>query len=144
MGINPHNRISTEHQKFRGRACRGCRTVLNKREGGMLYQKMCNLWLLIPSPLMTFVKQPGPTGVTPTMILGLLPDQDSTHDLINAKKMANKTNPYWKNRPGRSLLPDTCNCENRINMHCNSWRAILSLPEVTLWHHTRTRRICEF
>ena len=47
-------------------------------------------------PLRTFGKQPGPTGVTPSMILWFLPDQDSTHDLCNAKQMANKTNPYWE------------------------------------------------
>ena len=47
-------------------------------------------------PLRTFGKQPGPTGVTPTMLLWFLPDQDYTHDLCNAKQMANKTNTYWK------------------------------------------------
>ena len=35
-------------------------------------------------------------GVTPTIILWILSAQDSTHNLCNAKQMANKTNPYWK------------------------------------------------
>ena len=96
MGIAPHNIISTKHQKCRGCVPRGCRTIINKREGGTLYQKKRNPWLLIPRPLRTFGKQPGPTGVTKTMLLWFLPAQDSTHDLCNTKQMAKKTNPYWK------------------------------------------------
>ena len=60
--------------------------------------------MLIPMLLRNFGKQPGPTGVTPTMLLWLLSDQNSTHDFSNTKQMANKTNPYCKDRPGRSLL----------------------------------------
>ena len=30
------------------------------------------------------------------MLLWVLPAQDSTHDICNAKQMANKTNPYCK------------------------------------------------
>ena len=86
-------------------------------------------------------QQPGPTGVNLTMILWFLPAQDSTHDLCNANQMANKTNLYRKNRPKRSLPPDTYKRENRIDMHCNSRRASFSLYEVTLWHHTCTRKI---
>ena len=141
MGIAPHNRISTKHQKCRGRAPRGCIKVLNKRKGGTLYQKTRNQRLLIPSPLRTFGKQLGPPGVTPTMLLWFLPAQDSTHNLCNTKQMSNKTNPYWKNRPGRSLLTDTCKNNNRVDMHCNSQRAGFSLFEVNLWHHTCTRGI---
>ena len=127
--------------KYRGRAPRGYRTILNRREGLTLYQKSCNTRLLIPRPLRTFGKQPGPTGFTPIMILWFLHTQDSTHDLCNAKQMANKINPYCENRPGRSLPLDTCKRDNRVDMHYNSRRASLSLTEVTLWHHTSTSRI---
>ena len=96
--------------------------------------------MLISRPLRTFGKQPGPTGVTTTMILWLLPAKYSTHDIWNAKQIANKTNPYRKIRPGNSLTPDTCKRDNRVNMHCNIWKASLSLPEVNLWYHTRTSR----
>ena len=103
------------------------RTILNKWEGGTLHQNMCNPWLLIPRPLKTVGKQLSPTGVTPTMLLWFLPAQDYTHDLCNAKQMANKTNTYWKNRPGRSLLPDTRKRKNRVDIHCDSWQASLSI-----------------
>ena len=63
------------------------------------------------------------------MILWILPTQDTTHDLRNMKQMANKTDPYWKDRPGRSLPPDTCKCDNCADMHINSRQASLSLPE---------------
>ena len=96
MGITPQNRISTKHQKCRGRTPRGCITIINKREGGNLYQKTCDAQLLITRPLRTFVKQPVQMGVTLTIILWLLSAQDSTHDIINSKQMANKTNPDWK------------------------------------------------
>ena len=141
MSIAPHNRISTKHQKCRGCSPRGCRTILNKREGVTLYQKTRNIWLLIPRPLRTFCKQPGPTGVTPTMILWFLPTQGSTNYLCNAKHMANKTNHYWKNRLGHSLPLDTCKRDNCVYMNCNSQRTIFSLFQVTLWHHTCTSRI---
>ena len=68
---------------------------------------MCNTLLLIPRPLGTFGKQPGPAGVTPTMFLWFLTAQDSTHDIYNVKHMANKTHHYWKNRPEHSLPLDT-------------------------------------
>ena len=42
--------------------------------------------------------------------------------------MSNKNNTYWENRPGRSLPPDTCKRNNRVNIHCNSRRASFSLP----------------
>ena len=105
MVITPNNRISTKHQKCRGSAPRGCRTIINKQKGVILYQNTRDPCLIIPRPLRTIGKQPGPTGVTPTILLWLLPAHDSTHDLINAKQMDNKTNPYWKNIPGRSLPP---------------------------------------
>ena len=63
--------------------------------------------MFIPKPLRTIGKQPGPTGITPTIILWLLTDQDTTHYLSNAKQMANKMDPYWKDRPGRILPIDT-------------------------------------
>ena len=138
MGIAPHNRISTKHKKFRSRGPRSSRTILNKWEGRTLHENMRNPWLLIPSPLSTDYKQLSPTGVTTIMLLWFLPAQDSTHDLCNAKQMAKKTNPHWKNRPGRSLPADTCTREHRIDMHWYFWRASLSLFEVTLWHHTCT------
>ena len=141
MGIAPHNRISTKHQKCRGRSPWGCRTIINKRGGGTLYQNMFNPWLLVLRTLRSFGKKLGPTGVTPTMLLWFLPAQDFTHDLCNVKQMANKTNPYFKNRPGRNLPPDTCKRDNRVNIHFNSWRAIFSLFDFTLWHHTWTSGI---
>ena len=52
--------------------------------------------------------------------LWFLPDQDSTHDLRNEKQMSNKTNYYWKDRPGRSLPPDTCKRNNRVDIHRNT------------------------
>ena len=140
MGITPHSIISTKHQKWRGCSPRGCRIILNKLEGWMLYQKTRNIRLLIPRTLRTFVKRPGPTRVTPTMILWLLPAHDSTHDLYNAKQMAKKNEYLLENRLGHSLPPDTCKCDNRVNMHCNSLRDSLYLSEVNLWRHTRTSR----
>ena len=139
--LSHHNGISTKNQKYRGCDPRGCRPIINKRERVALYQNTCDPWLLIPIPLRHFVKQPGQTWITTIMLLWLLPAQDSTHDLINTKQIANKTNPYWKNRPGRSLLLDTRKCENCVNMNCNNRRASLYLPDVTLWHHTHTRII---
>ena len=115
MRISPHNRISTKYQKCRGRDPRGCITILIQRKGGMLYQNTCDTWLLIPRPLRTFGKQPGPTGVTPNMLLLLLFAQDSIHDISNAKQMADKTNPYWENRPGCSLPLDSCKRNNRLS-----------------------------
>ena len=90
MDITPYNRISKKHQKYRGRAPGGCRTIINKQEGGAQYQNTSNTWLIIPRPLRTFGKQLGPTGSTPNILLWLLPAQYSTHDLRNAKQMANK------------------------------------------------------
>ena len=84
-----HNIISTTHKKCRGRAPRGCTKVINKLERGTLYQKTQDPWMLIPRPLRSFGKQPSPTEITPTMLLWILPDQDSTYDLSNAKQMAN-------------------------------------------------------
>ena len=138
MGITPHNRISTKSQKCRVLSPRGCRTILNKREGVMLYQNTCDLWMLIPRPLSTFSKQSGPTVFTPPRFSWLLPAQYFTHDLSNAKQMDNKTNPYWKDRPGRSLMPDTCKRDRCVNMHCNSRQVSLSLTEVTICYHTCT------
>ena len=40
MGITLYNHISTKHQKRRGIAPGGCITILNKQEGGALYQNM--------------------------------------------------------------------------------------------------------
>ena len=94
--------------------------MINKREGRTLRQKTRDPLLIIPRPLRTVGKQPSPTGVTPSMLLWFLPAQDSTHDLCNVKQMANKTNPHWKNRPGRSLPQNTCKHEHRIDMHCDS------------------------
>ena len=141
MGITPHNRISTKHQKGRGCAPGGFRTIINKQEGGTLYQKTRDSWLFIPRPFGTICKQPDPTLITPTMFLWLLTDQDTTHDLINAKQMTNKTDIYWKVKPGRSLPPDTCKRKNCVDMHSNSRQARFSLPVVTFWYHTCTGRI---
>ena len=129
--------------KSRGCAPRGCRTIINKQEGVTLYQKTRNTRLLIPSPLRTFGKKTDPTGVTPTMLLWFLPAQNSIHDLWNTKQMANKTNPYWENRPGCSLPPDKRKHDNRVDMHCNSQQASLYLPEINFWHQTWTRGIYE-
>ena len=62
----------------------------------MLYKKMLDPWLIITRSLRTFVKQTCPIEVTPTILLWLLPAQDSTHDLSNENQTANKTNPYCK------------------------------------------------
>ena len=97
----------------------------------------------LPGPSWLLVKKSVQRESLQPCFYCFLPAQDSTHDLCNAKQMACKTNPYRKNRPGRSLPPDTCKHENRIGMHCNSWRARFSLLEVTLWHHTHTRWIYE-
>ena len=142
MGITPHNRISTKHQKYRGRAPSGCRTIINKREGVTLYQNMCNPWLLIPMPLSTFGKKPGPTGVTPTMLLWILPDQDSTRDLSNAKQMGNKNNPYLENIPGRSLPSDTCKRNNRVDIHLNTHSLRLFPPEEKQTSWVNDIKIC--
>ena len=144
MGITPHNRISTKHQKRRGRAPGGCRTILNKLEGGMLYQKTRDSWMFFPRTLSTIGKQLSPTGITPTILCWILPSQDTTHNLNNLKQMSKKTDPYCKDRPGSSLPPDTCKCNNRSNIHINGRRYIISLSMVTLWYHTRTRRIYNF
>ena len=90
MGITPHIRISTKHQKCRGYSPWGCITIINKREGGTLYKKTLNTWLIIPRPLRTVGKQLSPTGVTPTIILWVLYAQDSTHDHCNTKQMKKK------------------------------------------------------
>ena len=69
--------------------------------------------------------------ITTAIILWLLPDQDTTHDIINVKRMTNKTDLYWKDIPGLSLPPDTCKYYNRVDLHINSRRAIficLRLP----------------
>ena len=141
MVIIPHNKISTKHQKHRGCAPKGCRTIINKWEGGMLYQNMCDSLLFITRPSSTICKQLGPSRITTTIILWLLPAQDTPHDIINTKQMANKTGVYWKNGPGRSLPPDTWKCYNQVNLHSNSRKSSLSLHVVTLWHKTRTRII---
>ena len=60
------------------------------------------------------------------MLLWVLSAQYYTHDLCNAKQISNKANPYWKNRPGRSLPPDTRKRENRIVgdiLHPLGWSA---------------------
>ena len=138
MGITPYNRISTKHQKRRGCVPGGCITIINKGEGGTIYQNMRDPLLFIPRPIRTICKQPVPTVITPTMILWLLSAQDSTHDLSNANQMANKTDYYWKDRPWCSLPLDACKLENRADMHSNIRQASLSLSVVTLWYHTRT------
>ena len=112
MGTTPHNIISIRHQKRRGRSHGGCIKILNKREGVTLYQKTRDSWLFVSRPLRTIYEQPGPTWITPTMLLWLLPAQDTTHDLRNAKQMANKTDTYWKYRSGCSLPLDTCKFDN--------------------------------
>ena len=141
MGITPHSRIYTKHQKCRGSSPGDWRKFLNKLEGVMLYQKTCDLLLLIPRPLRTICKQPCPTGITPTMLLWILPAQDTTHDISNANQTTNKTDPYWKDRPGQILPPDTFKWSNCVDMHSNIRRSSLFLPVVTLWYHTRTSRI---
>ena len=60
--------------------------------------------LFIPSPLRTIYKQPGPTVITPTTILRLLYDKDSTHDLSNAKQMAKKRILIGKTDRGAAYL----------------------------------------
>ena len=90
MEINPHNRISTKHQKCRGPAPEGCRKILNKREGGTLYQKTNDSLFFIPRPFRTICKKPGPTRINTTILLWIMPAQDTTHDIRNAKQVAKK------------------------------------------------------
>ena len=141
IGITPHNQISTKHQKCRSRTPRGCRTIINKWEGGTIYQNMRDSWLFIISPFRTICKQPGPTIITTSMILWLLLDQDTPHYFRNAKQMTYKTDIYQKSGHGRILPPDPRKCYNRVNLHSNIRQASLSLPVVTFLHHTRTSRI---
>ena len=94
---------------------------------------------------------PGPSGLSvknrvqreslQTLLLWLLPAQDTTHDLSNVKQISNKTYPYWKNRLGCSLPPDKCKGYNRVDLHNNIRQASFSIPAVALWHHTRTSRL---
>ena len=126
--------------------CRGCypgscRTIFNKREGVTLYQTMSESWLFIPRPFRTICKQPGPTRITTDMILWLLIYQDTPHDLRNAKQMACKTDLYWENGSVLSLPPNSCKWYDHVDLHINSRKTRLSLPVVTLWHHTRTSGI---
>ena len=141
MGTTPHNLISSIHQKLRGHAPGGCRTIINKQEGGTLYQKTHDSWLFITRPLSNIYKQPGPMWINLTMLLWLLTAQYNTHVLSNTKQMANKTDPYRKERPVFRLPLDTWKYNNRGDMHSNSRRASISLPAITLWNHTCNRRI---
>ena len=75
--------------------------------------------------------------------LWILTDQDTPHDLINAKQMNNKTDIYWKNGPGNSLPPDPYKYFNHVNLHRNSIQDSFSLLAVTFWHHNCIIRIYE-
>ena len=79
-----------------GRAPGVYRTIFNKKEGLTLYQTTCDLWLFIPSPFRTICKQLNPTRSTTSILLWLMISQDTQHYLINAKRMSNKTDIYWK------------------------------------------------
>ena len=70
-------------------------------------------------------------GITSIILLWILSSWDSTHDLRNAKQMANEKDPYWKDIPGRILPPDTCKYDNHVEMHRNIIQARLSLPDST-------------
>ena len=94
MGIPPHNWICTKHQKHRGRAPGFCRTILNKQEGGMLYQTMRDSQLLIPRIFMTICKQPGSMRITTVMILWLLMARYIPHSISKSKQMSNKIDHY--------------------------------------------------
>ena len=77
------------------------------------------------------------------MLSWILPAKDTPHYISNTKLMANKIYIYWGNGPGRSIPPDPCKCYNWVNLNINSRQARLYLHVVTLWRHTRTRRIYE-
>ena len=94
MVITPHNWIYKKHQMRRVRAPGGCGTIINKQEGGTLYQATRDLRLFISRTFRTICKQPGPTRITAAMLLWILIDQDTPHDLINAKQMAKKSDLY--------------------------------------------------
>ena len=138
---NISKRMFLKHQKLGGCAPGGCITIIIKRDGGAVYQKTCDPLIFIPSPLRNICKQLVPTGITPTILLWILNAQYYTYDLSNVNQMANNMNPCWEDRPGHSLPPDTCKRNNRIDMHINSRQARLSLPALTLWHHTCTSKI---
>ena len=50
MGIDPHNRISTKHQKIRGHVPRSCRTIFNKWEGEWYIKRRVNHDCSLPGP----------------------------------------------------------------------------------------------
>ena len=52
---------------------------------------------------MTIYKQLGQIRSTKATLLWILIDQDSLHDIINVRKMANKIDLCQKNGPRRSL-----------------------------------------
>ena len=118
--------------------------ILNKWQGGMLHQNILDSCLFIPRTFRTIYKQQGQKRTTTTMLLWILPDQNTPHYLSNAKQMSNQTDIYWKNGPGHSLPPDPCKCYNPFEFHRNIRKASLSLPAVTLWHHACTSIIYDY
>ena len=144
MGITPHDWISTENQKCRGRAPGSCRTIINKQEWETLYQTMRDSRLFVPGLFRTIFKQPVPTRITTAMHLWLVLVQGTPHHLSNAKQMANKIDLYWENGPGRSLPPNPCKCYNCVDLHRNSRQTSLSLPVSNLWNHALSIRIYDY
>ena len=83
-----------------------CRTILNKQEGGVLYQRTHDSRFSIPRPISNIYKQPGPTRITTSVLLWILLTQYTPHDIINAKRISYKMDIYWENGSGHSLPPN--------------------------------------
>ena len=90
MDITHQSWISKKHQKCRGSTPGGCRKILNKQGGGILYQTMRDSRLFIPRTFRTICKQPCPMRITTYMLLWILIAQDTPHYLSNVKQMAKK------------------------------------------------------
>ena len=138
MGINPHNQIFTNHQKRRNRPMGVAEQFsINEKGGRYIKRRVTNdcsfpgpSGLLLNNQVQRESLQPYFYGFCLLRILHM--------NLRNAKQMDNKTNPYWKNIPELSLPPDTCKRNNRVDMHSNSQRVSLYLPEFTFFYHTCT------
>ena len=76
--------------KRRDRAPGDCRTIINKREGGTLYQATRVSRLFIPRHFRTIFKQPGTNRLTTAMFLWIMFAQDNPNDLSYAKQIATK------------------------------------------------------
>ena len=141
LGIAPNNWLTMSHKKGRSRTAWGSRTILNRRESRMLYQKTRNPRLIFPRNFRTNCEQPITKGHPLTMFLRILPPQDTPHDCSHLHKMAFKTHPDRENIPWYCIPARTCKCTDSSDMHHNSGKTILYLSAPSVWHHTCTRII---